>query len=208
MKRRLLQVAFGSLLGLAIAFGVSWWMWGGRGIPSAGQASRPATVGTAQVGGPFELVDHTGRTVTDRDYAGRILLVFFGYTFCPDICPTELQTFAEVMDRLGPQADRVQPLFVTIDPARDTPAHLAQYVELFHPRIVGLTGTEAQIAKVARAYRVYYAKGKGADTTDYLMDHSTAAYLMGPDGAFVTVFRNGTTADAMLAEVRKLIPAS
>ena len=110
------------------------------------------------VGGPFTLLDQNARPVTDTRFRGRWMLVYFGYTYCPDVCPTELQTIAAALESLGPQAAQVVPLFITVDPERDTPAHLAEYVGLFDERLIGLTGTPQQIADVARAYRVYYAK--------------------------------------------------
>ncbi len=200
--RRLLQVTLGALAGLVIAFGVVWWT---VEPPPTVVRLTEAVASGPQVGGPFTLTDHTGRKVSEADFAGRFMLIYFGFTYCPDICPTEMQTFAEVMDRLGPLADRVQPLLITVDPARDTPEHLAGYVMLFHPRLVGLTGTEAQIAQVARAYRVYYAKTevKGPDT--YLMDHSAAVYLMGPDGRFVSIFGRGVPAERIADQIRARI---
>jgi len=136
------------------------------------------------LGGPFSLTDMHGRAVTDSTYRGRWMLVYFGYAYCPDVCPTELQTISTALDRLGPDAAKVVPLFITIDPARDTPAALAQYVRLFDDRLIGLTGTPDQVAAVARAYRVYYAKISMPDRAAYLMDHSSFVYLMGPDGKF------------------------
>jgi protein SCO1/2 len=165
------------------------------------------------VGGPFALVAHSGETVSEATYRGSFMLVFFGYTFCPDVCPTELLVMSRALDLLGDKAEAVQPLFVTVDPERDTAAVLADYVVNFHPRLVGLTGSPAQIAAVAEAYRAYYAKaplppsggsedagdGKtaGAKTEDYLMDHSAFVYLMGPDGEYRGVFPPGTPPEAM-----------
>lgn len=165
-------------------------------VPSAGGLVLPPGL---ELGGPFTLTDQAGRTVTDETYRGRWMLVFFGYTFCPDVCPTELQVVGEVMDRLGPKAGRVAPLFVTIDPERDTPPVLADYVKLFDDRLTGLTGTPEQIATIARAYRVYYAKARPENSTTYLMDHSSFLYLMGPDGRFRTMFRHGASADDIVA---------
>lgn len=198
MKRRLLRIAIGSLIGLAVAFLAAWQ------ISSVTQSPLVAgsTSGSAQVGGPFTLVDHTGATVTERDFAGRYLLVYFGYSFCPDVCPTDLQVLAQAIDHLGPDADLVQPLFVTIDPARDTPDALAGYVGLFHPRLVGLTGTPEQVAQAASAYKVYYAKA-GDDPDYYLMDHSSFIYLMGPDGKFLDVFPRGAGPERIAEKVRE-----
>lgn len=204
MKRdRLLRIALACLFGLVIA-GILAWTTIRHDERRAAATNGAAGTGTANVGGPFSLVDHTGRPVTDQDYAGRYMLVFFGFTFCPDICPTELQTIAQAMDQLAPdEQDRVQPLFITINPERDRPAALAEYVNLFHPRIVGLTGTPEQVAAVAKAYRVYYARSKEAgEGPDYLMDHSTFVYLMGPDGRFISLFRNGVTADELVTALR------
>lgn len=166
--------------------------------PSAGgiQLAQGVTLG-----GPFTLVDHSGRTVSERDFAGRPLLLYFGYSYCPDVCPTELGTIAAALDAMGPAAERVTPIFITIDPERDTPAALADYVSRFHPRMIGLTGTADQIAQAARAYRVYYAKVRPRDATDYLMDHSSFIYFVGPDGRVRSLFRPETTPEAIAAAV-------
>jgi protein SCO1/2 len=153
------------------------------------------------LGGPFSLVDHTGRAVTERDFAGRALLVYFGFTYCPDVCPTELGTIAAAIDAMGPAGERVTPVLVTIDPERDTPAALADYVARFHPRMVGLTGSAEQIAQAARAYRVYYAKVRPRDSSDYLMDHSSFIYFVGPDGRVRSLFRPETSPEAIAAAV-------
>ena len=155
------------------------------------------------IGGPFELMDHHGRMVTEQDYAGKFLLVFFGYTYCPDICPTTLQTVAVALDALGEGGERVQPLFVSVDSARDTPQVLAGYVELFHPQIVGLTGSAEQIKAAAKAYRVFYARVAEEDSEDYLMDHSSIVYLMGPEGRFLTHFSSSTGPETIAATLRR-----
>ncbi len=158
-------------------------------------------------GGPFDLLDHTGQRRTDRDFRGRFLLVFFGYTACPDICPVNLDIMAEALESLGDRAERVQPLFVTVDPGRDTAARLAEFVPRFHPRLIGLTGSEAQIASIAKAYRVTRFKvprpDEGAD--GYLVGHGPLTYLMGPDGQFVTFFRHDGSAEAMAKTLRKYL---
>ncbi len=194
---RLIRIALASLVGLVIAAGIAWWQ--------VNSASRMASTGLPPLGGPFTLVDHTGRTVTQADFGGKLKLIYFGYTYCPDVCPTELSTIAAVMDRLGPDAERVQPLFISIDPARDTVPHMAGYVALFHPRLVGLTGTAEQVATAARAYRVYYAKAPNGGETDYLMDHSSFVYLTGPDGTVKTIFPAKTTPETMADGIRKTL---
>ncbi len=153
--------------------------------------------GIALVGGPFSLTDQTGRRVTDKDFLGKYMLVIFGFTYCPDVCPTELQVMSAALDQLGTKADSIQPLFITIDPQRDTPEVLKQYVSNFHPRLVGLTGTADEIASVAKAYRVYYSKVENnAGPDNYLMDHSTIIYLMDRQGRFLKHFTYTTDAPA------------
>jgi cytochrome oxidase Cu insertion factor (SCO1/SenC/PrrC family) len=141
--------------------------------------------GTALVGGPFTLTDQAGKEVTEQDFKGRFMLIYFGYTYCPDFCPMTLSTMVQALDLLAPeQAEKVVPIMITIDPARDTVAQLANYVPLFSERLVGLTGSAAQIEKAAKEYRVYFNKVEQDDPDAYLMDHSTFIYLMGPDGAY------------------------
>ena len=183
------------VVGLVVAvllLGTGAFLWLGRG-------------GTASlIGGPFSLEDGNGRQVTDRDFRGKYMLIYFGYTFCPDVCPTTLTDMADALDRLGPKADRLQPLFITIDPKRDTPAVVKQYAAAFSPRLIGLTGSPEQIAQVANAYRVYYAEHRtGPGPGDYTMDHSSILYLMGPDGRFIAPIRADETAADMAADIAK-----
>jgi protein SCO1/2 len=152
------------------------------------------------IGGPFTLIDQTGATVTDQSYAGLYRLIYFGYTSCPDACPTELQIMGQAVDSLGAAGQKVQPIFITIDPARDTAKQLAAYVPQFDKRLVGLTGTPLQIAEVARAFKVYYAKGD--DGPNYAMNHSSFVYLMDPKGKFLTVFSSDTDADKMAQAIK------
>jgi cytochrome oxidase Cu insertion factor (SCO1/SenC/PrrC family) len=149
------------------------------------------------IGGPFALIDHTGKLCTDEDFRGKLLLIYFGYSYCPDVCPTDLQQIALAVDGLGARAEAVQPLFITLDPARDTAVHLADYVALFHPRLIGLTGSAEQIRRVAFAYKVYYAKYP-YDSSDYVIDHSSFVYLVDNAGKYIGFFPPGTTADRMI----------
>ena len=154
------------------------------------------------VGGPFSLTDQTGTTRHAEDFRGKLMLIYFGYTFCPDVCPTELQTMSEAIDLLGAKGEAVQPIFITIDPARDTPEQLKSYAESFHPRLLALTGSTAEIAAAARAYKVFYQpvkQGGGA----YLMDHSSIVYLMGRDGKYIAHFGGGVTAGQIAAVIAK-----
>lgn len=157
--------------------------------------------GEADIRNAYTLTDHTGRAVTAADFAGRWQMVFFGFTYCPDICPTTLAYMARVMELLGPEAEQVVPIFVTVDPARDTAPVMAEFVAAFHPRLVGLTGTEAQVAEAARNFRVYYERMEDAAAPDgYLMAHSGYIYVMRPDGRFDSVFREGGQPPEELAD--------
>ncbi len=148
-----------------------------------------ATTGKALIGGPFALIDQNGKKVTDADFRGRYMLVFFGFTNCPDICPAGLQLIAAALDKVGPKSANVTPIFISVDPERDTPEKLASYVKNFSDRIVGLTGTPQEIAAVAKAYRVFYEKKPNERApADYGMNHTSIIYLMDPDGAYVTHF--------------------
>ena len=164
------------------------------------------TSGTALIGGPFTLVDQTGKTVTDQDFRGRYMLAFFGFTHCPDICPAELQVMSAALDELGPKADDVVPVLITLDPARDTQAAMGAYVKNFGSRFVGLTGSPEQIAAVAKAYKVAYSKFQEDKTSsDYSIDHSALVYFMGKDGEYITHFAYGTPASKMTKTLRRYL---
>lgn len=155
------------------------------------------------IGGAFTLKDQTGKTRTDTDFRGQFMLVYFGFTYCPDICPTDLQAIGLAMDQLGADAARVQPLFVTLDPERDTVAHLAQYVPLFHPRLLGLTGSIKDVSQAADAYRVYYKRVKTGDKPDdYTVDHSAFIYLVDSDGKYLGFFPPGTDAPRLVEMIK------
>lgn len=187
----------GGLIGLIAIPGAMRSLLPKGGVPSVGQAS---------VGGPFRLTDQTGKTVTDADFRGKLMLVYFGFTFCPDICPSGLQVMAAAIDAVGPRAGEIVPVFITVDPERDTSAQLANYVPSFHPRLVGLTGSPAEIDAVAKAYRVYYKKVKDEKSSaPYTMDHTSIIYLMGRDGRFVTHFTHATPVTAITAALKKAL---
>lgn len=157
------------------------------------------------IGGPFALVDQTGKPRTDRDFRGKLMLVYFGFTYCPDVCPTGLQDIALALDQLGAAGDEVQPIFITVDPQRDTADHLAAYVPLFHPRLVGLTGDEHAVRAVADAYKVYYARVLNGRGDDYTVDHTAFMYLMGPDGKYLGFFPPGAPPEQIAESLRKQI---
>ncbi|HSO41804.1 MAG TPA: SCO family protein, partial [Rhodospirillales bacterium] len=166
-----------------------------------------ATPGAARIGGAFNLVDDDGKAVTDVDFRGRYMLVYFGFTYCPDVCPTSLNRNMQALDLLDEaQAEKVQPILISVDPERDRPAHLKEYVGHFSPTMRGLTGTPEQVAAAAKAYGVYYAKMPNADdSASYLVDHTSITYLMGPDGRFVQHFRHDLPPNEMAEQLRKLL---
>lgn len=192
VKRGLVIFIVGALL-LAGGLGVAYWRQRQDGSSIVEQ------VAPVSIGGDFTLVDQNGVTRHAADYQGKLLLVYFGYTYCPDACPTALQDMSHAIDLLGEKGAEVQPIFITVDPDRDTAEQMKLYAENFHPRLAALTGTPEQIAAAARAYRVYYQKGKPSSgrTDDYLMDHTAFIYLMGRDGRYVSHFSPGTTAEEM-----------
>ena len=200
MPRRSL-VIFAAVI-LLIAAGIGGYALVNRQLHQAGAQ------GEALVGGPFTMTDHTGAKVTEKTFLGRYMLVFFGYTYCPDICPTELQVMMAALDSMGPQAEKIQPVFVSVDPERDTPEVLKSYVENFGPQLVGLTGTPDEVAGIAKAYRVYYAKSGDKESPDYLMDHSSIIYLMGPDGRFVKHMPYTTDAAKLAEELKEALATS
>lgn len=194
---------------IALIAGVLLWRAGSEPVTtgSSGEASSSAqSTGTATIGGPFTLTDETGREVTDADFTGKYMLIYFGFTSCPDVCPTELQAMTAAISALGAAGDNIQPVLVTVDPERDTPEVLAPYVKQFSPRLKGLTGTPDQLAAVAKEYKVFYEKVKDeTSSADYTMDHSSVVYLMGPDGKFLTFFGPGTTPDKMAEKIKSLM---
>jgi protein SCO1 len=191
-----------SATGLAAASLIVVWMLGGFGLPSADLPSSADAIG-----GPFRLTGADGQSVSDRDFRGKWLLVYFGYTHCLDICPTTLADISQTLDLLDADAAQVQPLFISIDPERDAPQVVREYVKQFDDRIIGLTGAPEKIAATARAYRVFYAKKKGADADNYLMEHTAFVYVIGPDGRYVTLLSplQGQTPDIMAGRLRELV---
>jgi len=194
-RKGLLVLLTGAALLLSLAGGLVWLAGGPAGAPAA-----------RAIGGPFRLVSDAGAIVTDRDFRGDYLLVYFGYTSCPDICPATLGDMAAALDRLGPRAGRVRPIFVTVDPARDTPPVLARYLASFSPRPIGLTGPPEAIAAMARAYHVS-AVIEGPGASGSAIDHSAVLFLMGPDGRFVAAFPAAQGGAALAAQIGRHLPA-
>ena len=198
MKARTAQILLmlaGFLAGVASIVLVIVLVSGRDPVPSAGASA---------IGGPFSLTDQNGRAVTDKDLRGRPFLVFFGFTHCPDVCPTALFEISEVLGKLGPDAQRVSALFVTVDPERDTPAQMKDYLSSFDPHLLGLTGDPAAIAAVAKEYRVYVKKVP-LDHGDYTMDHTALVYLMDKDGRFVAPFNLKRSTEDAAADLRRYL---
>lgn len=166
-----------------------------------GRASAPVSVASA-VGGPFQLTDHDGKPVSDETLKGKPFLVFFGFTHCPDICPTTLFEVSEILTRLGPDAGKMNALFVTVDPERDTVEKLKDYLGSFHPQLRGVTGSPEALDKMLKGYRVYYKKIPTAGS-DYTMDHTALVYLMDKQGRFVAPFNMKRTPEAAAEDLRK-----
>ncbi len=170
---------------------------------------RVGSSGIAKIGGPFELIDHNGKSRKSAEFRGKFMLIYFGYSCCPDVCPTALQIMSTALQTLGDRAKAVQPIFITVDPKRDTPAHLKEYVQNFYPGMIGLTGDEKLIKDAAKKYRIYYAKAlqdkSKPDADDYLMDHSSIVFFMDQKGKYVTHFSHQTNADAMAKVIAKEI---
>lgn len=168
-----------------------------------------APLAGARMGGPFTLTDQTGARVSDRQFAGRYRLIYFGYSFCPDVCPVDLQKLMQglkLLEQDDPaKAARIQPIFITVDPARDTPTVLKQYVAAFHPRLIGLTGSEQEIAAVAKEYGVYYRKAEGTSPDAYLVDHARQTVLYGPEGEPIALIPQEDSPQAIAAELAKWV---
>ena len=167
------------------------------GIPIA-----PAVAG---IGGPFRLTSHTGQTITERDLKGKPSAVFFGFTHCPDVCPTTLFDISDLIRELGSDADKIMPVFITVDPERDTQSVLAEYLQAFDPRVMGLTGTPAEVDVAVRAYKAYFKKGGTRSSGGYTMDHTAIVYLMNKDGHMASSLDSHEPREARLAKLRLLV---
>lgn len=192
---RVLIVVATMLVGVVVGYFVSTWISDSAPTP---QYARPA------IGGPYTLTNHRGETVTDQTYRGKVQLVFFGFTHCPDVCPTALSLLTDLLEQLGPSAEQVQPIFITVDPERDTVEAMSRYVEAFHPSIIGLTGSLEQVATAAQAFRVYYRKAPVAGG-DYFMEHSGSIYVMDRSGAFRGTLDLHEDPKVGLEKLRKLL---
>ena len=193
---RILVISAAFLAGLALCFGAA--------LMLSGRLSSPVAQQVAAIGGPFTLIDQNGHTLSDQDLKGHPFLVFFGFTHCPDVCPTTLFEVSEVLRALGPDGDRTRALFITVDPERDTAPVMKDYLSSFDPHLIGVTGDPAGIAAVAKAYRVYYKKVP-LDDGGYTMDHTAIVYLMDKNGRFVAPFSLKRPAEAAAADLRRYL---
>jgi protein SCO1/2 len=170
--------------------------------PSAAQMMDDLMYGHVPIGGPFTLTDQTGKPRSDIEFRGKLMIVYFGYTFCPDVCPADLMSISQALEALGPAAEGVQPVFITIDPERDTKV-LAEYLAAFHPSFVGLTGSPEQIRKVANSYKAFYVKVPGERSGEYSIDHTGAIYLIGRGGEYLGFMPPQTSPDRLTEVLRK-----
>ena len=205
MRRLLLASAFAGGIGVAAA---GWLLWAKEVEEPTAAALMDAVMWNKEpIGGAFALIDHNGDRRTDADFRGKLLLIYFGFTYCTDVCPTDLQAIATAVDKLGASGEAVQPIFITIDPEKDTPEQLKSHLALFHPRLIGLTGDAKQIKQVARTYKVYYAKTVPARKADYVIDHTGFIFLVGANGQYLGFFPPGTSADRMVEVIRPQLSA-
>jgi protein SCO1/2 len=193
---RLLLVLSAFLAGLVLCFAVV--------LLVTGRGSTPMIAASSAIGGSFRLTDQNGKTITDQDLKGRPFLVFFGFTHCPEVCPTALFDISEILGKLGPDAEKVNALFITVDPERDTPEKLKEYLSSFNPRLIGVGGNAEALAAVAKAYRVYYKKIPLKDG-DYTMDHTAIVYLMDKNGQFVAPFSLKRRPEDAAADLRRYL---
>jgi cytochrome oxidase Cu insertion factor (SCO1/SenC/PrrC family) len=170
--------------------------------PSAAQMMDDLMYGRGLVGGPFTLTDQSGKQRSDSEFRGKLMIVYFGYTYCPDVCPADLMAITQALDALGPAAEGIQPVFITIDPERDTKA-LTEYVSAFHHSLIGLTGSPEEIRRVANSYKAFYAKGQDEPSGDYSIDHTGVIYLMGRNGEYLGFMPPQTNPDRLTEVLRK-----
>jgi len=181
-----------------VAAGALWHL----GDLNSQSGTQTISAAAVQLGGPFALTDQNGKRRTEADYRGKYMLIFFGYTFCPDVCPTTLAVMSAALDMMGSRADRIVPIFITVDPKRDKPEILKAYLDAFGPRWVGLTGAPEEIAAVAKEYRVFYRVNAG-EGDNYTVDHSGVVYLMNPDGSYLANYSLANTPDLMAADLTR-----
>jgi len=208
MKKQSFFILVGSLLMLVVAAIGFAFQPSQKAAPGTVSQTKVSTAGIDGLGGSWTLTNHDGNAVTDKDYTGKYRLMFFGFTYCPDVCPTELKRLTMVLQGLGQDANNVTPLFVTIDPERDTPQALKEYLGRYDPRFIGLTGSVKQIEHMETIYKVYSAKVDDPELTEYTVNHSALVYLIGPDDKVLHLFHSSETPDQMIDIIRQAMKRS
>lgn len=204
MKNRLLRIGVLSMFGLIIAVGIAWIEVNGKGS----DMNRLRPVAGDQFGGAYSLTDQNGNTITNESFPGQYKLIYFGFTYCPAICPTELSKISTALEKLGPKAENIQPIFITVDPERDTVETMGNYVKMFHPKIVGLTGTPEEINVALKGYKVYASKVNDPELTEYTMDHSSYIYFLDPEDRLLALYKIDSTAAEMVENIKQWMDQS
>lgn len=213
IKKRLLRTFALALIGLAIGGAIAYIQVSSESAhvikQNVTQNSGPSRMAGVNLGGSFDLMDHNGKAVTAETYDGKYKLIYFGFTYCPAICPTELQKITQVMNKLDEEfSKQIQPLFITVDPERDTAEVMAEYVSLFHPELIGLTGTTDQIGKVMKDYKIFATKVEDDSMSEYTMDHSSFIYFMSMDNKPLGIYRMQDDADYIVGDILKILASS
>jgi protein SCO1/2 len=204
IKKRLMRTAGLAAIALFIGAGIGFVQMSQNNNPNA-QVVNKTTMAGVPIGGPFTLVNQDGQTVTEKNFENGYKLVYFGFTMCPMICPTGLQKIAKTLNEMGEDGKAITPILITVDPERDTPQVMKEYVQQFHPQMVGLTGSKEQVDSVVKEYRVFAAKVNDEELTDYTMDHSSFTYLMSPDNRLIALYRDSDTAEFMAKDIKEKI---
>jgi protein SCO1/2 len=200
IKKRLLRTFLYVLIGISIGGIATLYQ-----IKNEKSSAKTPNIVATNFGGAFELTNHLGKTVTDKDFSNQYRLIYFGFTYCPAICPTELQKITLALNELGEAGEKIKPIFITVDPERDTVETMKSYISLFHPNLVGLTGTPEQIEVVKNSYKIYAAKVKDDTMQEYTMDHSSFIYFMGPDDTLYYIFKIDDTAEDIAERIKPLL---
>lgn len=206
-KKRILRTLLLAAVGVCAGLGIGLM----QAKKETATAPTPGIANIAGVGGPYTLTDQRGKLRTEADFKGQYKLIYFGFTYCPAICPTELQKMVLALSKSGPVGEKVTPIFITVDPDRDTQAIMKNYVELYSPRLIGLRGTDAQTTQVKKSFKVYAAKvpvEAGKDPEDYLVDHTSYIYFMGPDDTLIRLFRTEDTAAQIADAIKQAVPSA
>ncbi len=208
IKARLKRTAIIAAAALAIGAGIGWTEIQNQNKQGQNAQVTNKPMAGVKIGGAFELTDQNGNLVNNKDFDGQYKLIYFGFTYCPAICPTELAKITKAMKEIGDDAEKIQPVFITVDPERDTPKVLKSYLTMFDPKIIGLTGTRAEIDDVLQKYKIYASKTQEPGTDEYTMDHSSFIYLISPNGDLLSIYRMADNADFVAKDIREKLAAN